>query len=222
MTPIFYGNDGATVALIQMTDAHEEPLLPKEYDIIGHACPDETILLAALRVDDWNNDLSPWPAPPVFGKEAFGGHAAQTLAYLENDFLPLVRSRLTHPGSARIILGGYSLAALFALYACCETDLFTACAAASPSVWFPGWIEYATAHTMHAQTVYLSLGDREPRAKNPTMARVGDCIAAQANLLQEANKTTILEWNAGGHFKDSERRTARAFAWCIHQTRSES
>ena len=198
-----------------MTDEHELPLLPTEYDLICKACPDHRILLAALHVDDWNDDLSPWSAPPVFGKQGFGGEAAQTLAYVRDTFLPLVREKIVAPEQARFIIGGYSLAALFALYACYETPLFTACAAASPSVWFPGWTDYAEQHTMHADAIYLSLGDKESHAKNKTMARVGNCIEAQTKLLADAGKQTTLVWNAGGHFKDSAKRTADAFAWCI-------
>ena len=215
MTPLFYGNADASVILLQMTDTHEEPNLPREFELICKSCPDEKLFLAAIRVDNWNDDLSPWPAPPVFGKEAFGGRAAQTLATLQTDILPLVREKLAAQGDARFLIGGYSLAALFALYACCETDTFAACAAASPSVWFPGWLDYARQHTMYPQTIYLSLGDREPCAKNSTMARVGNCIEAQARLLAGAGKTTTLAWEHGGHFKDSDQRMARAFAWCI-------
>ncbi len=215
MTPLFYGNADASVILLQMTDTHEEPNLPREFELICKSCPDENILLAAVRVDNWNDDLSPWPAPPAFGKDAFGGRAAQTLARLHDEILPIVRRKLVHPNDVRFLIGGYSLAALFALYACYETDAFAACAAASPSVWFPDWMDYARQHAMHPQTIYLSLGDREPRAKNPTMARVGTCIEEQEKLLADAGKTTTLAWEHGGHFKDSDQRTARAFAWCI-------
>ena len=219
MQPIFLGSCDAAIVLLQPTDTHEEPLLQTEYDLICQSCPDERILLAAFRIDDWNDDLSPWPSPPVFGKEGFGGNAVQTLAYMQDEFLPLVREKLAAPDGARFLIGGYSLAALFALYACYETKLFAACAAASPSVWFPRWLDYAKSHEMQLNTIYLSLGDREPRAKNQTMARVGNCIEAQEKLLVAAGKTTTLEWNSGGHFKDSERRTARAFAWCIKNAR---
>ena len=215
MQPVFFGSEDANVILLQPTDTHEEPLLQTEYDLICSACSDDRILLAAFRIDDWNCDLSPWPAPPVFGKEGFDGGAAQTLSYVKDEFLPCIREKLSAPERARYLIGGYSLAALFALYACYETLLFSACAAASPSVWFPDWLAYAEQHAMQADAVYLSLGDREPRAKNPTMARVGDCIEAQEKLLVDAGKTTTLEWNKGGHFKDSEKRTAQAFAWCI-------
>lgn len=40
-------------------------------------------------------------------------------------------------------LGGYSLAGLFSLWAAYQTNLFAGIAAASPSVWFPGFLDYA-------------------------------------------------------------------------------
>ena len=64
--------------------------------------------------------------------------------------------------------------------------------------------------------MYLSLGDREERAKNPLMATVGDCIREQYALLQ-ADHIVTLEWNPGNHFQDSEKRTARAFCRIAEQ-----
>lgn len=41
---------------------------------------------------------------------------------------------------------------------------------AERQVWFPKWIEYADSHQMKANRVYLSLGYKEPKARNPIMA----------------------------------------------------
>ena len=88
-------------------------------------------------------------------------------------------------------------------------------AAASPSVWFPGWPEYEAAHPIQAQRVYLSLGDREEHTKNQPMAAVGDNICALHSALTRHGTACTLEWNTGGHFKDVDLRTARAFAWVM-------
>ena len=111
--------------------------------------------------------------------------------------------------------GGYSLAGLFALWAATQTNALYGVAAASPSVWFPGWPEYEAAHPIQAQRVYLSLGDREEHTKNQTMASVGDNIRALHTALTRRGTDSALEWNAGGHFKDIDLRTARAFAWVM-------
>ena len=162
--------------------------------------------MAAFAVDDWNDGLSPWPAPPVFGDKGFGGGGEATLAFLLDRLLPQVAGP-----EERLILGGYSLAGLFALWAATRTDRFEAVAAASPSVWYPGWTAYLMAHPVRARRVRLSLGEREPRARNPVMARVGECALATQEILSDYLDSTF-EWNPGNHFTDPGPRTARAFA----------
>ena len=68
-----------------------------------------------------------------------------------------------------------------------------------------------------ATSVYLSLGDKEEKTKNPTMAQVGNCIRKQQELLTAQGINTILEWNPGNHFQHSDERTAKGFAWLINQ-----
>lgn len=144
----------------------------------------------------------------MFGGEAFGAGAERTL----REVLTLTGDR-----SKTYILGGYSLAGLFALWAAYQTDAFTAVAAASPSVWFPGFLDYMKANAIHASSVYLSLGDREEKARNPVMASVGERIREVHGLLKEQGVNTILEWNQGNHFRDADLRTARAFAWVMER-----
>ena len=116
-----------------------------------------------------------------------------------------------------IYIGGYSLAAFFALWAAYQTDLFNGVATASPSVWFPGWIEYAEKNTVKTEKVYLSLGDKEEKTRNPVMRTVGNNIRRQHELLQSdpACKDCILEMNQGNHFKEPDIRTAKGFAWLL-------
>ena len=162
-------------------------------------------------IKDWNQELTPWAAPPVFGKVPFGNGAGKTLGFITNQLLPEVQENIPH-----LILGGYSLAGLFALWAGYQTDRFEGIAAASPSVWYPQWIDYASENKPLAKSVYLSLGDKEEKAKNPVMAQVGNAIRKQHELLTEQKINTILEWNAGNHFVDSDKRMAKGFAWLIN------
>ncbi len=152
------------------------------------------------------------------GKQGFGGRAGDTLAWLEQA-VPRIRRQYSIKEDGKAILGGYSLAGLFALWAATQTDALYGVAAASPSVWFPGWSEYEAAHPIQAQRVYLSLGDREEHTKNQTMAAVGDNIRTLHSALIQRGKACTLEWNAGGHFKDADLRTARAFAWVMEEKR---
>ena len=202
--------EGPELLLLQPVDEHDARGLDRQWAAMA-TCP-RPLALAAFSVEDWNRDLSPWEAPPVFGKVPFSGGAEATLAFVTGKLLPRLREELGGEGDFSLCLGGYSLAGLFALWAATKTELFRGIAAASPSVWFPGWLDYVREHPIRAQRVYLSLGDREERAKNPVMARVGDCIREQYALLQGDHSAT-LEWNPGGHFQDPEERTARAFCW---------
>ena len=201
-----YADDAPQILFIQPVDTHDTELLDAEIEAMRNcALP---FALAAFAVKDWNRELSPWAAPPVFGKLPFGGMAEETLSFVLACLLPELRVQLG--ADMKVCVGGYSLAGLFALWAATETNAFSGVAAASPSVWFPGWMDYVKANPIQAKSVYLSLGDKEEQAKNPVMATVGDCIREQYALLQ-ADHSVTLEWNPGNHFQDSEKRTARAF-----------
>ena len=165
--------------------------------------------LLAVKADCWNHDLSPWSAPAVFGSEAFGDGAEATLS----EVLELMKDSEKY-----YYVGGYSLAGLFALWAVYQTDAFKGAAAASPSVWFPGFLDYVKANDIRTQKVYLSLGDREDRTRNPVMATVSDRIREMHDLLTERQVTCSLEWNPGNHFKDPDLRTAKAFSWLLHDS----
>ncbi|MBR6090395.1 MAG: hypothetical protein IKP86_10705, partial [Anaerolineaceae bacterium] len=114
-----------------------------------------------------------------------------------------------------VILGGYSLAGLFSLWSVYQTDIFSAAAAVSPSVWFPGWMEYAQTRQPRTGKIYLSLGVKEEKTRNKTMAAVGDCIREQQKLCDAHGIKNILEWNEGNHFTDPELRMAKGYAWCL-------
>ena len=69
-----YGGAGAKYLLIQPVDSRG----PAETEAIVSAIRETvkaSFLLIPVRVASWNGDLSPWPAPPVFGKEGFGDGA---------------------------------------------------------------------------------------------------------------------------------------------------
>ena len=212
-----YGRSNAEYLLLQMTGEHELQSMESEVAAIAQSA--HHFLFAAIPVKSWNDALSPWEAPAVWGKESFGGNAADTLRFLTEQVIPTLKKQFALPGNVRIILGGYSLAGLFALWTSTQTALFSGVAAASPSVWFPGWMEFEQQHPIQAQRVYLSLGDREERTKNATMAAVGDNIRALHRELVERGKNCTLEWNNGGHFKDADLRTARAFRWVMEDMR---
>ena len=211
-----YGEAHAECLLLQMTGEHELQNMDSEVSAIAQSSA-HSFLFAAVPIKSWNDELSPWEAPAVWGKESFGGNAAGTLHFLTEQVIPTLKQQFALPENVRIILGGYSLAGLFALWASTQTALFSGVAAASPSVWFPGWMEFEQQHPIQAQRVYLSLGDKEEHTKNTVMATVGDNIRTLHSRLAEHGADCTLEWNSGGHFKDTDLRTARAFRWAMEE-----
>lgn len=197
-----FGDPGASLVLIE--PVHVPEGMEKEAELIREYSGREFRLLG-VKVD-WFRDLSPWPAPAVYGDLRFGDGAEKTLESI---------LEITGEPGKRYVLGGYSMGGLFALWAACRTDAFSAVAAASPSVWFPGFAEYMKAGTVRAERVYLSLGGREEKTRNPTMAPVGERIREIYALLREREIPCCLEWNRGNHFADLEERMAKGFAWAM-------
>ena len=211
---IGYITDAAKYLLIQPVDGHDIEVLDNEVAKIQDNI-DKQFSLIAFKIEDWNNELSPWEAPPAFGKKSFGSGATDTLEFIESRLIPRVKEKYNLDNDIKFILGGYSLAGLFSLWSAYKSDTFSGIAAASPSVWFNGWEEFMNNNTPLSNTIYLSLGDTEEKTKNKVMSAVGDNIRKQEELLKNDNINTILEWNKGGHFSDSDLRVAKAFTWCI-------
>ncbi len=202
-----FGNTSAKTVLIQPIDEHSLDSIENEIDIIRKNSS-EDFMLTCFIVDDWNKDLSPWKAPAVFGNEDFGNGAEALLV----EILKYCADK-----EKTYYIGGYSLAGLFALWATYKTDIFKGAAAVSPSMWFPGFDEFMKEHEIKCSNIYLSLGNKEEKARNPVMATVGDKIRAAHDLLQKKEINCILEWNEGNHFRDPDLRTAKGFSWILKQ-----
>lgn len=202
-----YGNRDADTVLIQPVDDHDLEGIENEVEIITRSS-NRSFYLLAVKIEDWNTDLSPWTAPVVFGKNGFGCGAEKTLISI---------LELCTDSRRSYFIGGYSLAGLFALWAVYRSDVFRGAAAASPSVWFPGFTDFMRRENIRTGAVYLSLGDREEKVRNRIMAAVGDRIREAYDLLLEREIDCVLEWNEGNHFREPDVRTARAFAWLMNR-----
>lgn len=195
-----YGSSLASIVLIQMVGEHDLPGVEREITEIRRLT-DMDFQFIAVKVNNWNQDLSPWNAAAVFGNGA-------------KDTLEVLMKLCTDTNKCYYI-GGYSMAGLFALWAASQTNRFAGIAAASPSIWFPGFLKYLKRQKVQSNCIYLSLGDKEEKTRNSVMAQVGDCIRQAYAWLNEEGIRCTLEWNPGGHFKEPDLRTARAFAWVM-------
>ncbi len=209
-----FSSESASCLLLQLGDGNDLAALKEE---VGQIEKSSTVPfdMVFLGIDDWNGELSPWTAPPVFGDEGFGDGADETLTFVENVLVPDSISRFGLNDESPVIIGGYSLSAFFSLWSAYQTDRFSAVSCASPSVWFPGWIDYAKTHCPKVKHIYLSLGDKEEKTRNPVMSKVGSCIKETERIPKSSDVDCFLEWNQGNHFKDTGARCAKGFSWCI-------
>lgn len=178
------------------------------------ALPEGGWTLFDYECTDWDADFSPWSADTA--GEHFPGGGTETLRFLREEALPLLR---TLRPEGRFFTAGYSLSALFALWAFCECPLFSGAVCCSGSLWYPGWAEYADAHPLReGSAVYLSLGGKEPGKGRPPMNTVGEAYERQSRLCKAApgvRSTYVM--NPGGHFADSNARLAKGFRWILGQ-----
>ena len=224
-----YGNKDGHNLFVQMVDDHDLEVMESEAARLTELAGHTDWCIAAVKVSNWNQDLTPWPSDPVFGKVGFGDGAQKTLDMLLGEVLPQlaeelpnVGEKLTNTGKEltnawKLYICGYSLAGLFALWAAYETDVFAGAAAVSPSVWYPGWLDYAGRNNIKTSEVYLSLGMKEEKTRNPVMATVGNAIREQYELLQSVGIRCQLDWNPGNHFVDSDVRVAKGLAWLLNK-----
>lgn len=196
--------------------AHQSDELADMEREISAVPPTQNFILAAMKIEDWDAELSPWEAENAFGVDDFAGHAPDTLSRIENDLLPLLKSE--YPSCEKFYTVGYSLAGLFALWSLYNTDVFSGCACCSGSMWIDEWDDYVHENRIKSKAdIYLSLGGKEEKVSNYIMARVGDRTREQDRILKSDSNVrySTLEWNSGGHFSDTTKRLAKGISWLL-------
>ena len=160
---------------------------------------------------NWDHDMTPWYCPPLSPDDSpCTGGADEYLKVLLEEILPGVLSRIS---GSPVFLGiaGYSLAGLFALYSMYRTDCFRRVASMSGSLWFPDFKEYAQKNDLihKPERLYLSLGDREAKTRNPMLKTVQDNTEFLAGLYRDMGISVKYELNPGNHFRDEAFRTVK-------------
>lgn len=174
--------------------------------------PFHFVSITGLR---WNEELSPWQHGSVISKDDhFTGEAAEYMRCLTEKIIPFAEESIT-PGFR--VISGYSMGGLFALYAPYITDVFSRAVSASGSVWYPGFVSYVREHEFRRlpDAIYLSLGDKESRAKNQYLSAVEACTNELYSIYKSRSVNTVFELNPGNHFKDAPYRLAKGIAWAL-------
>lgn len=175
-------------------------------------CP--PLSLVAISGLDWSRDMTPWEIPPIFkGDTPCSGGADDYLKILTEQIVPFAEQEIGSVSWRGI--AGYSLAGLFALYSLYRTDIFARAASVSGSLWYPQFSDYALSHQMKRvpDRLYLSLGDKESKTRNPYLKTVQKNTQELAEFYQRQNIKTKFRLNAGNHYANAAERTAAGILW---------
>lgn len=160
--------------------------------------------IVLVRGMDWNNDLTPWPAPGVFKKaKPFEGRADGFLRAFSGIMVPWFESQSEldqrEDGRRMIrVIAGISLSGLFALWAGFGCGFFDGIAAISGSFWYDGFALWTEGNQLNdsVKRVYISLGDREKNSKDPRMSTVEECTLRIVRRLEgQTHVDYVLEEN---------------------------
>ena len=175
-------------------------------------CP--PLSLVAISGLDWNHDMTPWEIPPIFkGDTPCSGGADGYLKILTEQIVPFAEQEIGSVSWRGI--AGYSLAGLFALYSLYRTDIFARAASVSGSLWYPQFSDYALSHQMKRvpDRLYLSLGDKESKTRNPYLKTVQKNTEELAEFYRRQNIKTTFRLNTGNHYANAAERTAAGILW---------
>lgn len=169
------------------------------------------IILVEVKVNDWLNDLSPWPLDFKINGNTCSGHAdiflKKVLDVYENTLNYLNNNNVKYN---KVVIGGYSLAGLFSLYAITKLNVFDYCFSVLGSLWFPNFLKYFKDSNINISKIYLSLGDKENKTKNLIMKTVLNNTLKLKEVLDFKKIINIFELNEGNHFKDIDLRLIKA------------
>ncbi len=186
------------------------------YDLVRQST-DRDFTFLSIDGIDWNHDMSPWDVPAMFPKgESFTAGADDHLERITKEILPKIM--WDHDLDPEyIMLSGYSLAGLFAIYSMYRTDMFSRIVSASGSLWFPGLMDFVKDNSPMRipDVLYLSLGDRESRTRDPTLSKVQENTEYLAKWYSDMGIDTRFELNLGNHFMDPEGRMAKGIAYAL-------
>ena len=186
-------------------------------------------LIVGISIEDWNTNLTPWYCPQLFGKKKnndFKGEGQKTFDWIVNYCLKKIENDYTNiinKNEVKRYIGGYSLSALFALWAFYsdknkKENIFNGVCACSPSLWYLKWDEYMKDRTAPTNSIiYLSLGDKEGQTKNETFKKMRTEMDKLIEIIKNDKeiKKYFYEENKGGHYVESDLRMAKGFKWII-------
>ena len=192
-----------------------------EGEAVLNACRDRScppFNYVTIHGIEWDACLSPWPSAPVVNKsDDFRGLAKDYLSWCEEKVLPQAGDYFG--GRRKQYISGYSMGGLFALWSLYETTAFDGAVCASGSLWYPDFRDFAVDHDLKGAVdgIYLSLGDRESKTKNPALRQNQSIFEELREVYTDRGIPCVFELNKGNNFVDGELRVAKGITWLLQQ-----
>ncbi|MCM1254812.1 MAG: alpha/beta hydrolase-fold protein [Duncaniella sp.] len=163
---------------------------------------------------DWNNDLTPWPAPgEAKGCPDFNGRAPEFLKTLTESVIPEIDRRYSLPENIERTLVGVSLSGLFTLWQWALNDTFKNIATLSGSYWYDDfelWI-FRQSFAGKKGKCYMLLGNDEPNSNTQAYRKVGVCTENIVGYLRRQGVDITYDIVPGNHFQYGIERLNKAF-----------
>lgn len=185
------------------------------------AAEDYSCSMIVITGFDWNDCLTPWPAPGVFKeKKPFGGKADSFLKELKIEYVRDIEQSLGVTRPERYLVG-VSLSGLFTLWVLTQTNSLQAVAAISPSLWYDNFLEWLSANQLPSAPgkVHISLGDKEKNSKDPRMSTVESCTERVVEILRQQSVDVDYQLFHGTHFSPIVPRLEMALNSIMSQKR---
>lgn len=195
--------------------------LPYARNLLAALAPQLGLNIVEVEGMDWDNDLTPWPAPGApDGEPPFKGLGAEFLKVIQTQIVPKAETVLGLTASApqgdepvERDLVGISLSGLFAMWQWALCDTFRNVVSISGSFWYQDFAQWFAEHfpsDKRDASALLLLGKQEPHTRVPQFRSVGvDTESVVETLRSHGVKTTYM-MVPGNHYQHGPERLTMA------------
>lgn len=174
-----------------------------------------SIVMVYVGFNDWDNLLTPWPAPGVPKSSApFKGEATEFNNLLTERIIPEAEKALGISEIDERDMIGVSLGGLFTLWQWMQFDTFCSIGCLSGSFWYDGFLDWFEDRRVPQKPgkAFFLLGTDEPKASVKAFRIVGDNTEAIVDRLKSAGIHVEFEWVSGDHFANPLQRAEKALS----------
>lgn len=189
-------------------------------DWVLRTATEHGISIVIISGIDWDNDLTPWPAPGVpKGSPDFGGRGSLFFSKLTLTVIPNIEKRFNCIINPERTLVGVSLSGLFTLWQWPQSEFFYNIATLSGSFWYHGFEQWIYSHSFSGKRgrCFMLLGEDEPRSRNQLFSAVGKCTDEIVGYIRRHGVDITYRTVPGNHYQYPIERLDMAMS-AIYQT----